>query len=161
MSPRLPIVSLVFIPSNIELSLFMACFVDIFRCWDGWAKDSAGVVDGCYKPLDNDRSNSSIAIRSLLSLTKRLWLQSIRGLKKAKTELDTQSLEFPNDSKTGLDTQSLEFPNDSKTGLDTQSFEFPKWLCIHPPWLTTFIIRDPFFKSLDPYIVTPPLTDSW
>ena len=80
----------------------------------------------CYKPRDNNRSNSSIAIRSLLSLTKRLYLQLIRGLKKPKTELDTQSLEFPNDSKTGLDTQSLEFPNDSKTGLDTQSFEFPK-----------------------------------
>ena len=79
-----------------------------------------------YKPCDNDRSNSSIAIRSLLSLTKRLSLQSIKGLEKAKTELDTQSLEFPNDSKTILDTQSLEFPNDSKTRLDTQSFEFPE-----------------------------------
>ena len=84
------------------------------------------MVDKCYKPRDNDRSNSSIAIRSFLNLTKRLCLQSIRGLKKSKTELDTQSLEFPNDSKTGLYTQSLEFPNDSKTGLGTQSFEFPK-----------------------------------
>ena len=45
--------------------------------------------EACYKPRKNDRSNSSIAIRSLMSLTKRLYLQSIRGLKKAKTELDT------------------------------------------------------------------------
>ena len=48
--------------------------------------------EACYKTRDNDGSNSSIAIRSLMSLTKRLYLQSIRGLKKAKTELDTQSL---------------------------------------------------------------------
>ena len=50
--------------------------------------------EACYKPHENDRSNSSIAIRSFLSLTKRLSLQSIKGLEKAKTELDTQSLEF-------------------------------------------------------------------
>ena len=74
--------------------------------------------EACYKPRDNDRSNSRFANQSLPSLTKRLYLQSIRGLKKAKTELDTQSLEFP---------------NDSKTGLDTQSFESPKLVCIHYP----------------------------
>ena len=49
MSPSLPIIYLMFSPSGIELSLLMAWFVDIFSCWDVWAKDSAGVVDGCLR----------------------------------------------------------------------------------------------------------------
>ena len=49
MSPSLPITSLIFRPFRIDLSLLMACFADIFRCWDVWAKESAGVVDGCLR----------------------------------------------------------------------------------------------------------------
>ena len=54
-STSLPSLYLIFIPSFMELSLLIAYFADIFRCWDVWAKDfmftfvSVGVVYGGYR----------------------------------------------------------------------------------------------------------------
>ena len=49
MIPGLPIISLIFILSGIELSLMIACFTEILICWDVWAKESEGVVVGCLR----------------------------------------------------------------------------------------------------------------
>ena len=49
MSLSSPILSLVFSPSGIEISLLIACFDETLRCWDVWAKDSAGVVGGSFR----------------------------------------------------------------------------------------------------------------
>ena len=49
MSPRLPILSLIFSPSGIDISLLISWFTEILRCWDVWAKESACVVDGSFR----------------------------------------------------------------------------------------------------------------
>ena len=55
MSPILPILSLIFSASSMDLSLLIACFVAIFWCWDVWSKEfmspfvSAGAVDGGFR----------------------------------------------------------------------------------------------------------------
>ena len=49
MITRLPIISLISTPFDIEISLLIYCFTDILICWDVWAKESACVVDGSFR----------------------------------------------------------------------------------------------------------------
>ena len=48
MITRLPIISLISTPFDIEISLLIYCFTDIFICWDVWSKESACVVDDSF-----------------------------------------------------------------------------------------------------------------